>query len=83
MSLQTFEIAARSEYVPADREVDFDMYNPLRVAPDFHAAWKRLQDSSPYNVVWTGRNGGHWIALRGRVLTDIYNDYGRFPATSF
>jgi camphor 5-monooxygenase len=74
MTLQSFAIAPKPGHVPADCVVEFDLYNPPDVGPDFHAAWKRLQDTSPHEIVWTPCNGGHWIALRGKALTDIYND---------
>lgn len=44
---------------------------------DFHLAWKSLQDSSP-DLVWTPRNEGHWIALRGDILAEVQSDHERF-----
>jgi cytochrome P450 len=78
LTLQSFAMAPKPPYVPQDCVVEFDFYNPPNVEPDLHAAWKKLQDDSPHEIVWTPCNGGHWIALRGKALTDIYNDYETF-----
>jgi len=78
MSLQSFALAPKPGHVPDDCVVHFDLYNPPDVGPDLHAAWKKLQDGSTRDLVWTPCNGGHWIAVRGKALTDIYNDPGTF-----
>jgi cytochrome P450 len=70
----------RPDHVPLDRVVDFDMYAPTRDEPDFHLAWKSLQERGLPDVVWTPRNGGHWMAIRGNVLTEIFNDYETFSS---
>ena len=74
MSLQSFALAPKPGHVPEDCVVRFDLYNPPDVGPDLHAAWKKLQDDNRHEIAWTPCNGGHWIALRGKALTDIYND---------
>jgi cytochrome P450 len=73
MALHSFATVPRPAHVAADRVVDFDLYNPPDIAAGFHAAWKRLQDDSRYDVVWTPRNEGHWIALRSRVIAEVLN----------
>ena len=78
MALQDHGLAPKPSYVPDDRVVDIDMYNPANVSADFHVAWKTIQDQARYNVMWTPRNGGHWIALRGDSLTAALNDYETF-----
>lgn len=66
-------------HVPLDRVVDFDIYAPPDVGRDFHSAWKLLQDTSP-EIVWTARNGGHWILTRGKDIHAAYGDYERFSS---
>jgi cytochrome P450 len=66
------------DHVPPDRVVDFDMYHPPGVEKGFHAAWKKLQDEAVGDIVWTPRNGGHWILTRGRAIHDVFADYQRF-----
>ncbi len=71
-------LAIRPENVPADRVVDFDIYNPPGVADDYHAAWLTLQGEGKPPIVWTPRNEGHWIATDGAVIKAIYADHEHF-----
>lgn len=64
--------------VPADRIVDFDIYRVLPDGVDYHRSWRALMDESPYSVMWTPHNGGHWIALRGDLSDIVMSDYERF-----
>src|ERR1700677_470956 len=66
--------------VPPELVVDFDIYNPPGGAEDFHLAWKRLQDSTDAAFVWSTRNGGHWIPLRGRLIHAIFADFTNFSS---
>lgn len=68
----------RPAHVPASRYIDFDIYHPLRPGRDLHESWKCLQDSGLPDVVWTPRNGGHWMVLRGRLVTRVLSDYENF-----
>ena len=67
----------RPDHVPADRVVDLDIYDLPGQAEDFHKAWKALQDRSP-DIIWTPRNEGHWIVLRGHLLAEVQSDHERF-----
>jgi camphor 5-monooxygenase len=60
--------------------VDFDMYRPAGVARDFHAAWRALQAPGAPDMVWTMRNGGHWIATSGELIRRIFADFERFSS---
>ncbi len=62
-----------------DRVVDADIYDLPGMEFGFHDAWKRLQDENP-DIVWTDRNEGHWIALRGEMVSDILSDHERFSS---
>jgi cytochrome P450 len=70
----------RPAHVPPHLVVDFDMYAPTGEQRDFHDAWKTLQSQSPADVVWTPRNGGHWMALRGRAMSEVFNDFATFSS---
>jgi cytochrome P450 len=59
--------------------VDFDLYDPPGADTDFHGAWKALQDRAP-DIVWTTANGGHWLALRGKQIYEIFADYKHFSS---
>ncbi|MBC2669376.1 cytochrome P450 [Novosphingobium piscinae] len=62
-------------HVPAERVVDFDIFNPPGVERDFFAAWTTLLGGP--GLVWTTANGGHWIAARGEVVRALWNDAER------
>ena len=70
-------LAPRPEHVDRELVVDFDIYNPAHTQ-DFYARWLDLRGSSPHPIVWTPRNGGHWIALRSDAIQKIYADHAHF-----
>ncbi|WP_156679173.1 cytochrome P450 [Sphingomonas profundi] len=71
-------LAAPPSHVPPERIVDFDVYAPDGATESFHAAWKRLQDPGVPDIVWTPRNGGHWMATRGRIINALFADHEHF-----
>lgn len=70
-------IASHPAHVPAERVVDINIYDLPGQSDDFHRAWKSLQDNG-HDIVWTGQNEGHWIALRGDILSEVQSDHERF-----
>jgi cytochrome P450 len=64
--------------VPPEAVVDFDVYAPPGLADDFHLAWKSLQREGLPDVVWTPRNGGHWLVTRGEDIAKILADFKHF-----
>lgn len=72
------ETISRPAHVPPDRFIDYDIYAPLVDGRDFHESWKALQESSGPDIVWTPRNGGHWIVLRGALVSRVLSDYALF-----
>lgn len=77
------QLAERPSHVPADRVVDFDMFAPEGGKEDIHEAWSRLQQPGVPEVVWTPRNGGHWIATRAKQITEVFSDHKRFSSRVF
>ena len=73
----------RPAHVPADLVVDLDIYAPQRPGEEFFAAWRRFQDETSSPVVWTPRNGGHWLVTRGSGVLQVYADFERFSSDSF
>lgn len=65
-------------HIPADRVVDFDLFNPPGVEEDFFAAWKTLLDGP--GLVWSTANGGHWIGARGDVVRELWGDGERLSS---
>jgi cytochrome P450 len=61
-------------HVPPTHVVDFDIYRPPGVEKDLHAAWTSLQKPGVPDVVWTPRNGGHWIVTRGEDIKRLFAD---------
>ncbi len=68
--------------VPPERVIDFDLYRPLSADTDFHRSWRELMDGSPFSVVWTPHNGGHWITLRGQLVDTVLADSDRFSSNT-
>ncbi len=66
--------------VPADRVIDFDMFNPFTVEQDFHKAWVRLRMDTPHDLVWTPHNEGHWLALSPKLIEQVFGDATRFSS---
>lgn len=66
--------------VPAQRVVDFDMFNPPGLQDGLHLAWKRLQQAGLPDLVWTAHNGGHWIATRGQLIKQMFLDHEHFSS---
>jgi cytochrome P450 len=66
--------------VPLDRVHDIDIFNFVGPDEDFHQAIKRFQGAGIPGLIWTPRNGGHWLATRGRTIREILNDPGRFSS---
>ena len=76
-------LARRSEipsHVPPECVVDVDLYQMPGADRDLHRAWKELQDASTRSLLWTPRNGGHWIVTRGREIARIYADHENYSS---
>ncbi|MGE0776009.1 MAG: cytochrome P450 [Sphingomonadaceae bacterium] len=76
----TEEALAAPPHVPDNRIVDFDVYHPPGLEKDFHMSWKSLQDGSMGNLVWTPRNGGHWLVTKGEDIARFMADYQHFSS---
>jgi cytochrome P450 len=77
MSSEQF-IAQIPAHVPPSLVVDFDVYDPPNVEHDLQLAWKALQDSGVPDLVWSVRNGGHWLPTRGKLVAAMYADSENF-----
>jgi cytochrome P450 len=66
--------------VAPERIVDFDIYQPMLQGKDLHESWRALQESGAPDVVWTPKNGGHWMVLRGKLITKVLQDYQTFSS---
>jgi cytochrome P450 len=68
----------RPAHVPAELLVDFDFMRPGPEGGDPFEAWSRLHGLPP--LVWTPRNGGHWLATRGEDIPVILKNYELFSS---
>lgn len=78
--MATAALAPVPPHVPANRVIDFDVYNPAGIEHGFHQAWMRLHGEGVPDLVWTPRNGGHWIATRGQLIRQFLNEPDNFSA---
>ena len=68
-------------HVPPQRVVDFDVYKPTGIDDEgYHRAWMRLHNEDVPDLVWTPRNGGHWIATRAELIRQFLNEPENFSA---
>jgi cytochrome P450 len=65
--------------VPRELVVDFDCNNVCGPREDLHLAWKRLHLGP--DIVWTPRNGGHWIVTRAEDIEEVYRNHEYFTTT--
>ena len=80
MSIAVEAQLAVPAHVPADRVVDFDFLSDAGLSSDPHAVYMRLAGAPP--LVFTPRNGGHWIATNRAVMTQIFQSpelFSNFP----
>lgn len=62
-------------HVPPHLVYDFDVYHPPGGEEDYQQAWKRLHDDGAPDLLWTPRNGGHWLPIRGEDIYFLYQDW--------
>lgn len=65
-------------HVRPDCVVDVDIYNLPGATQDVHRAWVEFQKSARTDLVWTPRNGGHWIVTRGEEVHRMIADWEHF-----
>jgi len=66
--------------VPKNRVFNIDMYALEGIEDGYHEAWMRIKKPNMPDLIWTPKNGGHWIATNGRTIAEIYSDPTRFSS---
>jgi len=66
------------DHVPPELVVDADIYALPGREDDPQLAWKAL--ARPEGLVWSTRNGGHWIATSGTLIWELLGDTERLSA---
>jgi len=67
-------VAARRD-VPPELIVDLDFYDLPAPGGDVQLAWRRFLGKGP--MVWSPRNGGHWVPTRAEDISALYRDVVR------
>jgi cytochrome P450 len=77
MSHAALAAVTRPDNVPPELVVDWNVYDPPRareIGP--HLAYKALQGGP--DIVWTPRNGGHWLLTRGEDIDFVQRNHDPF-----
>lgn len=77
---QLDNLSSLPPHVPERLVFDFDFYNPPMEGTDLHGAWTELQAPGVPDIVWSRCNGGHWIATRGSLIREAYEDHLHFSS---
>ena len=70
------QLAPKPDHVPDALVVDWDFTCPPGGEDNLNAAWKQLHDGP--DIVWTPRNGGHWIATRAADIEYMQKNHDPF-----
>src|SRR3546814_4418404 len=65
---------AKPDHVPDELVRDIDMYALDGIEAGYHEAWVGLHAQNMPKLVWTPLTGGHWIAMDGPMVREIYED---------
>jgi cytochrome P450 len=77
--MSTSYVQSVPAHVPPECVVDFDYLHPPGAEQDVHLTWRNALQFGP-EFVWTPRNGGHWICVRGEALYEIFKDFEHFSS---
>ncbi|MGE3599109.1 MAG: cytochrome P450 [Dehalococcoidia bacterium] len=82
--MQTVEKATPPQ-IADDLIVDFDAYRAIPPDADQYQEALALRAHAARiggDILWTARNGGHWIATRGETIKNVFSDYEKFSTSS-
>jgi len=76
----TAALAPRPDHVPAERVVDFDLFDDRRYAEagGLHAGIFRLAEERERGIYWTPRNSGHWFLTDHELIFTAARDPALF-----
>lgn len=66
-------------HVPGKLVRDIDYFDVPRTAADPYEAWQALLEGAP-RIIWTPRNGGHWIIRTFDDIREVLRDFERFSS---
>ncbi len=67
-------------HVPADRIIDFDLYDFPIEGLEYQGSMREIFNSNPAQVLWTPHNGGHWIAKTHEDVAKVLADHDHFSS---
>jgi cytochrome P450 len=77
-----YDSATVPPHVRPDLIIDFDYFFPDgMVESDVYSAWHKLHNGP--DIVWTPRNGGHWILTRAQDIKWVQENYEVFSHEEF
>ncbi|MBG6120137.1 cytochrome P450 [Sphingobium sp. AEW010] len=76
-----FGSVPKPDHVPDAHVVDFDYRNPEGIEEGVYNALARLK-SGP-DIVWTPRNGGHWVVTRADDIRWVQENFATFSHEVF
>jgi len=72
--------APKPAHVPDELVRDVDMYALDGIEQGYHEAWAELQAGDTQSLIWTPLTGGHWIAMNGPMIREIYENPDLFSS---
>jgi cytochrome P450 len=73
---------SKPNHVPNHLVVDFDLDESWSGGLALQERWLRLSSEHEGQIIWTPRNGGHWIMLRGAAIMETFRDWERFSSAA-
>jgi len=70
-------LAPKPDHVPAELVVDYDLFGPVRAEDEYQTRMAHFLQSGP-EIIWTPRNGGHWVFTRAEDIDRGQRDESLF-----
>ncbi|MDP3905980.1 cytochrome P450 [Novosphingobium sp.] len=67
-------------HVPANRVIDFDLFHFPVDGLEYQRSMRDILGANPAPVLWTPRNGGHWIAHSHETVAKVLADADHFSS---
>lgn len=78
--MKSVGLSDRPDHVPLARVRDVDVWSPVGSDKSIHDAWEAIRDPDTPSLVWTPRNGGHWVVTRFAPMREVFRDSSRFSS---
>ena len=78
--MSTLELVPVPSHVPLHLVINWDFHHPPGGEEALNSAWKSLHNGP--DIVWTPRNGGHWILTRAEDIEFVQLHHDPFSMSS-